>query len=48
MRKHGIHISGKNNIPRLRTKTLTTTYASRNSQLKVAKRAKRKQWLCEA
>ena len=46
MRKHGVHISGKRNIPWMRTKTFTTTYVSRNSQLKVAKSAKRKQWLC--
>ena len=46
MRKYGAHISGKTNIPQLRTKIFTTTYASRNSLLKVAKRAKRKQLHC--
>ena len=36
MRKHGVRISAKTNIIRLRAKTFTTTYANINIQLKVA------------
>ena len=46
MRKHAAQSSGGKPITRLRTKTFTTTYASIDSQLKVAKRATRKQWRC--